>query len=223
MPADVITHSTQDVINDVLTTFGDTSGVQISASDVIRWVNNAQQEVVMRNPELLPASVFVNIVGGTADYPLLANVPDVLTIQSIHYNNMPLRFLSFQEAEMHIMSQNTQPPVGLSTPEMWFERAGIITIYPTPASDITSGLKVYYQKRPTKVENSSDMLSLPDFYYNSVVSFCMEQANLLDENPQLAQIFGGKFDQSVQRLANRTESQSDAYPYIGLPPEDWDS
>ena len=217
MPADVITHSTQDVVNDVLATFGDTSGVQISSSDIIRWDNNAQQEIVMRNPELLPASVFVNIVNGTADYPLLANVPDVLTIQSIHYNNKPLNFLSFQDAERFIMDNN----MASGSPEMWFERAGIVTIYPTPAVDLSAGLKIYYQKRPTKVETTSDMLSLPDFYYNSVVSFCMEQANLLDENPQLAQIFGGKFDQSVQRLANRTESQSDSYPYLGTIPEEY--
>lgn len=219
MPADIITKTVLDVQNDVFATFGDTSGTQINSSDIIRWVNNGQSEVVKRNPELLPTSVLINSVAGQADYPLLANVPNVLTVQTLHYNNIPLRNLSFQEAEMFILNSPSIPDPLNSTPELWYERAGIITLYPAPAASLASGIKIYYQRQPTKVTQTSDSLSLPDFYYNAIVAFCMEQASLLDENPQMAQVYNGKFDQDVTRLANRTQPQSDYYPFIGMVPE----
>lgn len=216
MPASIVTKTAQDVINDVLATFGDTSGTQIGTSDVLRWINNAQLETVQRNPELLPAVAMFAAVVGQGDYPLISNIPNVMTVQSVHFNGKPVRMISFQEAEMHIMSLTSPLPIPtVSGPEFWYERAGVLTFFPAPQT--TDQIKVYYQKVPTKITATSDSLSLDDYYFNSIVSFCLEQAALLDENPQMAQIFGGKYDQGVSRLANRTETQSDYYPFPSIP------
>jgi hypothetical protein len=212
MPVDIITKSVQDVITEVKRTFGDESGVQITDSDIIRWINSAQLEIAMRNPEVLPAVVTVNSVANQADYPLLANVPNILTIQSIHYKNKPVKHMEFQEAEQYLMGDDTGGFTS-DSPLFWYERAGVLTFYPTPTAAETAVIKVYFNKRPEIVDSNS-LLSLTDHYYNAILSWVLEQAYLLDENPQLAGVVAAKFDQGVTRMQERTKTQSDYYPFI---------
>jgi len=212
-----ITRSSADVIKEVERSFGDESGVQVTESDIIRWINRAQLAIVMRNPEVGQAVAMANIVAAQADYPLIANVPTVLTIQSIHVNNKPVKHLPFQEAESFLMNA----PAGTSDEiEFWYERGGIVTLYPTPATSITNGIKFYFNKRPADITTNSQLLSVPDHYYNSVVDFCNEQAQLMDENSALAGIFGQKFEQGVTQMKERTQTQTDYYPFI-TQSEDW--
>jgi hypothetical protein len=215
MPVDVITRSAADVILEVKRTFGDESGVQITDSDIIRWINAAQLEVAMRNPEILPAMVVVNSIAEQADYPLLANVPNVLTVQSIHFKNKPVKHLQFQEAEAFLMNgdYSSFPDSPSEFPEFWYERAGVVTFYPAPATSETGAIKIYFNKRPDTVTTNS-LLSLSDHYYNGIVSYVLEQAYLLDENPQLAGVVAAKFDSTVTRMQERTSTQSDYYPFI---------
>jgi hypothetical protein len=215
MPVDIITKSVADVILEVERIFGDESGVQITSSDIVRWINAAQLEVAMRNPEILPAVALVNSVAGQADYPLLANIPNVLTIQSIHFNGVPVKHMQFQEAEEYLMKGTdvftSNPPT--DSPMFWYERAGVVTFYPAPSTTTSQTIKVYFNKRPETV-NPNSLLSLSDHYYNGIVAFVLEQAYLLDENPQLAGVVAAKFDSAVTRMAERTETQSDYYPFI---------
>lgn len=211
MPVDIITKSVQDVILEVKRTFGDESGVQITDSDIIRWINAAQLEVAMRNPEVLPAMVLINATAEQADYPLLANIPNVLTIQSIHYNNKPVKHMQFQEAEQYLMGDDAQ--YDGDSPTFWYERAGVVTFYPPSSETKAAAIKVYYNKRPETV-SSNTLLSLSDHYYNGILAFVLEQAYLLDENPQLAGVVAAKFDQNVTRMQERTATQSDYYPFI---------
>ena len=175
MPVDIITKSSADVISDVQRAFGDESGFQITTSDIIRWINNAQLEIAMRNPEILPAVVIVNSTQGQTDYPLLANVPSILTLQSVHYRGRPVKNLSFQEAEIYLMKgdQVTNPT---GQPIFWYERAGVVTFYPGTPDTMNSSIKFFYQSKPTVITTASQTLGLPDLYYNAIVDFCLEQA-----------------------------------------------
>lgn len=215
MPVDIITKSVSDVILEVKRVFGDESGVQITDSDIVRWINAAQLEVAMRNPEILPAVALVNAVANQADYPLLTNIPTVLTIQSIHFRNKPVKNLPFQEAEEFLMNGDNSvvPPVPTGDPMFWYERAGVVTFYPAPAASESQIIKIYFNKRPDVVSTNT-LLSLSDHYYNGIVAFVLEQAYLLDENPQLAGVVAAKFDSAVTRMSERTQTQSDYYPFI---------
>lgn len=213
MPVDIITKSASDVITEVTKIFGDESGTQITSSDIVRWINAAQLEVAMRSPEILPAAVLINSQAGQADYPLLANVPDVLTVQSIHFKNVPVKHMTFQEAEEYLMKGDTLTEPSES-PMFWYERAGVVTFYPAPASAEAGAIKVYYNKRPAAVTDAGSLLSLSDHYYGGIIAYVLEQAYLMDENPQLAGVVAAKFDSTVTRMSERTQTQSDAYPFI---------
>lgn len=218
MPADITTKSSADVIMDVKRTFGDESDTQIDDSDIIRWINRAQFEIVMRTPELGAAVMVTDLIGGMADYPLTVTVPTILTVQSIHINGRPVKHLQFQEAEEILMKG---PDVSVGVPNFWYERAGVVTFNPVPQDTITNGLKIYFNKRPEDITSSSQPLSVSDHYYNSIVNFVLEQAYLLDENTQLASAVSSKFDQGVIMMKERTATQSDYYPYIGMTDEEY--
>lgn len=214
---EVTTRSSADVIKEVERIFGDESGVQVTESDIIRWINRAQLAIVMRNPEVGQAVALTNIVAAQADYPLIASVPTVLTIQSVHVGNKPVKHLPFQEAEEFLMNAAVSQSDSI---EFWYERGGIITLYPTPASSVTNGIKFYFNKRPADITTNSQLLSVPDHYYNAVVDYCCEYAQLMDENPTLAGVFGQKFEQGVTQMKERTQTQTDYYPFI-TQSEDW--
>lgn len=217
MSATVITKSSSDVIKDIKRTFGDESDTQINDSDIIRWINRAQMEIAMRNPEIGAAMMVTDLVESVADYALQATIPTLLTVQSIHSQGRPIKHMTFQEAEEFLMKGDS--PTG--SPSFWFERAGVVTIYPVPQETISGGLKFYYNKRPDDIISNAQPLSVSDHYYNAVVSFCLEQAYLQDENSQLAGIVGQKFDQGVTLMKERTETQTDVYPSVSSVDDDW--
>lgn len=220
MPAEIITKSSADVILDVNRTFGDESGTQITSSDVIRWINRFQLELVMRNPEVGAAVAVTNAVAGQADYGLLASVPTVLTIQSIHFLNKPIKHLTFQEAEDFIMSQSDVFKLSQGIPEFWYERGGIVTFYPAPSESSVGSIKFYFNKRPADITTDSQLLSVSDHYYNILVNFCLEQAYLLNEDAALAGAVSAKFEQGMLQMRERTQTQSDSYPFI-TQADDW--
>lgn len=214
MPVEIITKNSSDVITDVKRTFGDESDVQIDDSDIIRWINRAQMEIVMRNPEIGTAMAVTDLKSGQADYPILASIPTLLTIQSVHFANRPVKHMEFQEAEQFLMGDDANAPVG--NPQFWYERAGVVTFYPVPGDTTINGLKFYYNKRPDDILTNAQILSISDHYYNSVVNYCLEQAYLLNEDVNLASAVSQKFDQGVTLMKERTSSQSDYYPVIGM-------
>lgn len=215
MPAELITRNVQEVIQEVKRIFGDEAAVQITDSDIIRWIDMAQSEVVMRNAELGAAVALVNSVADQIDYPVLANVPNLLTIQSIHFKGRPLKNLTFQEAESYLMKGGE---IISGTPEMWYERGGIVSFHPPASESIDAVIKIYFNKTPDAVTAQS-LLGLPDNYYNSIVAFVLNRAYLLDENPNLANLVNTDFDKGVTRLQERTQSQTNSYPFIGTEDE----
>ena len=52
MPVERKTKTVQDVLLSVKRQFGDESGVQVTDSDIVRWVDDAQREISMNNPEI---------------------------------------------------------------------------------------------------------------------------------------------------------------------------
>lgn len=220
MPVERKTKTVQDVLTAVKRQFGDESGVQITDTDISRWVSDAQREIVLNNAEISPGMVSVNVTAGTALYPLLANVPDIMTIHSIHFDGAYLENMTFLQAQEYIIRKGSGTSRG--TPTFWYEYAGVLNLWPVPDTSITAGITVFYTKAPTEIVLLTDALSIPDSYFNALVMQCLKQASNMDENFQAAQAYDQQFEVSMQKLANRTASQSNAYPTITMLPEDTD-
>jgi hypothetical protein len=201
-------------------TFGDEASVQITDDDVIRWINDAQLQISVDNPELLEAVATTNIVSGQADYTLPT---DLNTLRSLMYNNFRIRSLTFNEFNEYI--DGFKAPVGQggygnSTPEVFMMYGSTVTLFPTPNKNITDGLRIYYAKHPAAVTTMGDSLGVPVRYHNSVVEFCLKQAYELDENPDMVAFKSNEFATQMQKLKDQEKQTTEYYPRITVLPQD---
>lgn len=216
MAIESYTRSFADVASAVKRQFGDESGVELTDSDIARWIDDAQREILLNNPDVNAAMAQINVVAGQTAYPVASNISDIFAIQSVHYDGEYIQNMSFIEAQQYIMRKDT----GQGPPSLWFERSGVINLYPKPADSLNAGLSVFYSRKPLPVSQENDPLTVPDTFYKSVVDFCMTQAYMMDENPQLAQVTESNFNNGLVLRANRTDTNRNTYPTITYMPED---
>ncbi len=212
MPAESFTYTALDVITRVKTQFGDQSGAQITDPVILRWINDGQQEIVNNNP-ILKDTKFANIVAGTSEYTFPED--KVQFIEAVYVQGRPVKNLSPQSFRDFILADDPTRVANAKYPDIWYERAGVITFYPTPNESFTNGLKLEYVKMPTPVTNTASTLGIPDRYLNHLVNYCMMQALEYDENYAAAQYKQAQFRDGLDRLNYKENvSQIDMYPSI---------
>lgn len=194
-----------DVVIRVRRTFGDDAAVQVDDDDIIRWINDAQVEIVKKNDGALQKSGFINLVANQATYTLPT---DMLILRSLRYkfSDMPsylsLKYKNLQQFDETIDGWDG---TGFSAghPIVFTMDEGKATLFPTPEQASTNGLKVLYNQTPTVVDDLNDALSLPLIYHNTIVKYCMWQASLLDEDHEPAMMYQTNFQDDTQLLRNR--------------------
>lgn len=201
-----------DVILRVRRTFGDEAAVQVQDADIIRWINDAQVEIVRKNESALQKSTFSNLVANQGTYALPT---DLLALRSVRYkfpdmlsyNN--LKYKNMQEFDDSLdgwdgNAYTTGNPIYFTVDE------GNVILFPVPNVAATNGLKIRYNQRPTDVASTSDALALPTLYHPIIVKYCLYQASLLDEDGEPAVMYRNDFNSDVQELQNNETSDPTA-------------
>jgi hypothetical protein len=221
MPIESYTRSVNDVYQHVTRQFGDEAGIQVSVSDVVRWINTGQREIVSTNTTINEAIAKTNIVAGQSEYPILrdAAFSNLQNVHTVMHNGVPLAGLSFEEALESII--NGQETVNQGTPTIWYIKAGILNLWPTPKTAITNGLKIIFTKAPVAVTGTGDTLGIPDNYYNALIEYVMKEAYEMDENFQAAGVKAQQFEKSVNRQSNQTVVQQSEFHVIQADMEDY--
>jgi hypothetical protein len=192
--------------------FGDESGVQITDADILRWVNDGQNEINLKN-KVLKAIATTNIVASQSLYSI--PVEDTVNIESIHFNGVPLRSMSYVEAEQYILL-NPANDTFAGDSLIWYEYAGSINLWPIPQSNVTNGLTILIIKAPAQVTMLSDTLQLPDKYFNSLVTYVLQQAYEMDEDWDASSFKSQQFEKGVGELSDEGGDGTLSYPVIGL-------
>lgn len=213
----------QDVADRVRRQFGDESSVQVTDTDIIHWVNDAQREIVAQSEDLLQTSVLTSTVANQQDY----DVPtDMFVLKSLHYKPtsltsfIRLKALSMEEFDEYIDGWEGSL-YAASDPIVYHIYAGKIKLFPVPVVDITNGLKIYYSRKPVSATSLSDTVDLPDSYFNAVVSYCLAKSFEMDEDWGAAANMAGQMNSDVRRNQNRHNTPAwETYPTIGVRAED---
>lgn len=212
MPAEIFSYTALDVITRVKTQFGDNSGAQLNDATIIRWINDGQQEIVNNNP-ILKDTKLADIVAGQAEYSFPSD--KVQYIEAVYVDGRPVKNLSPQSYRDFILADDPTTDATSKYPDVWYERAGVITFYPTPNEGFSNGLKLEYVKMPTPVTASNSALGVPDRYLGHLVNYCMMQALEYDENYAAAQYKQAQFRDGLDRLSYKENiSQTDMYPSV---------
>ena len=219
MPAEEFSYTGDDVAFRVRSSFGDFSGAQLSDAAILSWINDGQREIVNSNT-LLRATKYANIVAGQQDYTFPED--KVLAIEAIYVDGYPIENVSPQAAREYIIKLDPTSLLTAERPEIWYERAGVITFYPTPQKAITNGLKLEYVKTPTNLAALNNDLGIPDRYFNELVNYVISQALEADENYDAASYKLQQFRSGLDRLNLKDNlSQIDLYQQILPDPDDY--
>ena len=214
------TRTVPEVITAVERQFGDEAGVQLVESDIIRWINDAQDVIVAKN-KVLKAKSTSPSVANQAAYTFPSD--NIFEIESIHYNGYRVPNMSFPEAEEHIFAADPINVV-LGDPQLWYEWAGTFTFWPTP--NTVKNIDLYYTKRPTRITSTTDgsgnptVLSVPDKYYQDIVRYVLQQAYEMDEDMANSQVKGQQFEESLNSMSEEDRTAQNM-TYSTITTYDW--
>jgi hypothetical protein len=209
-----ITKYASDVATAVKRQFGDESGVQITDSDILRWINDGQREIAA-STRCLKTIGTVSTVAGVNSYDISGI--NIIAIDSIRYNNVPLEISSFEESEKLALSTQVifNPNVN---PTNWYTYGDNIIIWPTPT--VTGDtISAYIVKYPAEVTGTSSLLSIPDSFYNVLINYVLSKAYALDEDWNASNITGNDFQSGLQMIGAENQAQL-TYPVISLTSEE---
>lgn len=196
---------------DIKRTFGDESGVQLDNSDIQRWANAAQQEIVNSN-KAIKAKATVSSVIGQAAYSFPSTV-SIQQIESLHYDNVRVENVPFADAERLIISQDPgQAETG--DPVIWYEWAGEFTFWPKP--DAAKDIALYYTAYPVELTGDvTQLLSVPDKFYNAVVDYILSKAYEMDEDMQASQMAEQRFRAALEnQMEDERQASHMTYPVL---------
>lgn len=210
MSMNVTTRTGQDIATLVKRQFGDESGVQITDADLLRWINDGQRQINEQN-KVFKAKSTTSSVAAQADYALPTGAAS--SIDSIHYNGIPVRALAYPEVEEYIMAyEGTKGSQG--NPTVWYQWAGQVTFWPAPQSD-NDTITILYTANPVELASLGDTLGLPDRYFNAIVQYVLSQAYEMDEDWDAANYKSQQFGVSLDQVADAERTtQEMTYPVI---------
>ena len=199
-----------DVSTVVKRKFGDESGVQITDADILGWTNDAQVYLNARS-NVLKAKATVSSVAGQAAYSFTSLY--IQQIESIHYAGTRIPNMSFSQAEETVSRYDPNQEVSEDLPVLWYEWAETFTFWPVPSG--VQNIDVYYTKLPTKLVNPTDVLSLPDDFFDDICKYVLAQAYELDEDWEAMQLKTSQVQQSLDMRGEESRSaQEMTYPVI---------
>lgn len=203
------TRTLGDVKSRVRRSFGDEASVQINDSDLIAWANDAQSLIVDKNKSLKAVADSMS-VKGQAEYTFPS--PQISQVEAILYDGQPLKNVDIAVAMNTIMRDDPlQEDEG--TPLSWYEFAGKFVLYPKPGEE--KQIRVFYTKYPEDLVTDSQLLSVPNKYFNAVVDYCLWKAYELDEDWQAAAAKENHFRISLEEQSEEErEAENITYPVI---------
>ena len=206
-----------EVITRVKRQFGDESGVQITDADVIRWINDAQNDIGQAQ-EILETTAVNTSVAGQGNYTI---PDDIINLRSVHYDGSKLVAVSMQDYDIYVRNWQDDPNSPKSgIPDIFYVWATEINLFPIPANAGIE-IKLFYSQFPQPVNNSADELTLPIKWHNRIVEYCLQQAYELDENFEASNLKGSQMSASLTQMAEDASWTEHAhYPMVTVLPED---
>lgn len=214
----------ESILNRVKRQFGDESGVQVTDTDIFRWINDAQRQIVMQNETLLEKTSTADSVINQQEYSLPV---DLLVLKGLQYKSPDdtaynhLKGYSLSEFNERIGGWDESSNFTSGTPVCYTIYASKIKLYPIPDHALVAAIKIYYNKAPTDVTLITDTPELPVIYHELIVKYCLQQAYEMDEDWDASGNKANELDRDLQVLRGREDwKNQEHYSTITILSED---
>lgn len=212
-----------DIVRRVRESAGDIAVLQFTNSTLTDWINDAIRECVIEN-SLLQARATTGTVIGQADY----NLPtDIFKLHSVTVDGYKLEVLTLEQyQERNASGSGITIPTGASF--ICYIYAGVLTLFPTP--DTVKTLVINYTKHPAAIAYtpptpgpegySPTTPAIPEEYHNRIVSYCLAQVAMQDDDNEKYQSLMQEFKTGVIDLKRARDQEEDLYPFISVSSRD---
>lgn len=213
----------QEILTSVQREFGDESGVQLTQTDVIRWINQGMRQIVMQNENLLLTEGLQSTIANQQSYTLPA---DLLILKGVHYKQQSqTQFFKLKGYELATFNELLDgwdgSTDGYGYPTVYTVIGNTFRLWPVPTVAVANSLKVYYNRTPIPVVTTLDTPELPVLYHEPIIKYCMLQAYKMDEDWDAAGNQVQDLDRDINTLRGRQDWQTQGtYPTITTLVED---
>lgn len=193
--------------------FGDETGAMVLMDDIFRWINEGQLAIFRRTGDSDTQTTIALAIG---DYqkPLPA---DFFKVKFVELDGKKLQILGFQQLytlfpdlDSTAAQQNVSKYCAISNTGTNSYR---ITF--APRAGQAGSATVLYQRRPPVVVSTDDVLSLPEEYHSTLLTYCLAKAKQLDGDDQAAAALNSEFKAEVHEDSHDAKHKDeDTYPII---------
>lgn len=209
-----------DIIGRVRRTVGDITVYQATDAAMLSWIVDGIRECAIAN-NLLQKTATQNLVVGTNEYTLPV---DIIKLHSVWVDSVKLRMMTLQEwEELNAGDLAITNDTASGTPYQAYVWANKLAVWPKP--DVVKPLKINYIYDP--VENEATIATntelssiLPISYQNRLISYCLAQVALQDDDVAKYQLHMQEFTTGVQNLMEQSKQEEDLYPTISISSRD---
>jgi len=147
---------TTTAIAEVRSLLDEPTARKFTDAEIVRWLN-ISQNFVNAKFEILTTSTTIDLVEDQATYDITSLITDFVKISSgglQFLNNSKYEpIYPFTSFKQYLIASAT---TSTSNPTNYAKYGKYIYLYPTPSSDLTDGLKVWYVYKPTQLDTSSN-------------------------------------------------------------------
>lgn len=204
-----------DIVKRVRDSAGDTAILQFTNQTLTDWINDGIRECVTEN-SLLQVRMSQNTVINQSDYALPS---DIFKFHSVLVNQFKLEMITLQQWEERNAGE-TAMVMDAGEPVVCYVYAGVLTLWPKPSAVVP--LTINYTKLPTAIAYSEPggtptwaptTPSIPEHYHNRIVTYCLAQVAMQDDNYEKYQALMLEFQTGVKQM-NDARHEDDLYPFI---------
>lgn len=166
----------QDVITRASDLLFDQGNVRWPVDELIRWINDAQREIIGYRPDLGATTEMVSLQAG-AKQDLKGSPTSAIRIIEVtrNANGDAIRITQMENLTAYNPGWATAPQSGTIRNYMFNEATPtVFWVYPPATAD--TQVEVSYLKMPTAIVNAGDTLSIPDTFFNPVLDYVLFRA-----------------------------------------------
>ena len=207
-----------DIVRRVRSMAGDTNVLQFNQTTLTDWINDGIRECVKQHSLLQAVATSTSVVD-QADYSLPSNI---YKLHTVLYDGKRLDIMTLEQWESRFNVNTTEE--SSSTPIACYVFADSLTLWPTP--DAEADLTIKYTKMPTAITYTASpeawnpgTPSIPEAFHNRLVTYCLAQVALQDEDNYKYTMLMDQFRTGVIDLGE-TKNEDDLYPFISVSTRD---
>lgn len=193
--------------------FGDTTGTQITDSDIESWIALAELDIARRT-KCLKKHAETDAVADDGAYAL---PPDCLVVERVTLDGLKLAKTQLEELDdIHV----SDTP-GSGVPSYYYIWGDTLHLYPWPASAGTGNLDIFYVYKPAEMAADVDVPTVPSQYHEDIVKYCLALAKDLDEEDSQAGILRAQYEQRLVQAKDEEQGDHQTFPAVRCLPGDY--